>query len=213
MNYPPPPWINKGRAVQVLRLVDVGRARSFVPAPLKVVQVLPGKTVGIVIFADYQPGSALTYHELTIAPALVRAGRNFGWWISHIYVDDPDFMAGGREVWGLPKQLARFSWNLPAGQVEAYQDDQLLCALLSQAPSRGVRLPLFLPSISRLGSRLLAFRVGQVSTVGLSPAALEVPATSPFAPLNLSGWTRAFHSKDMIFTANAPWTIGRSHEE
>ncbi len=183
MNYPPPPWINKGRAVQVLRLVDVGRARSFVPAPLKVVPVLPGKTVGIVIFADYQPGSALTYHELIIAPALVRAGRHFGWWISHIYVDDPDSMAGGREVWGLPKQLARFSWNLPAGQVEAYQDDQLLCALLSQAPSRGVRLPLFLPSISRLGSRLLAFRVSQVSTLGLSPAALEIPATSPFAPL------------------------------
>lgn len=213
MSYPPPPWINKGRAVQILRLVDVKRACSFVPAPLRVVPVLPGKTIGIVFFADYQPGSAITYHELIIAPALVRLGRHFGWWISHIYVDDADSMAGGREVWGLPKELARFNWNLPAGQVEAYQDNRLLCALLSQAPARGVRLPLFLPSISQHGSRLLAFCGSLSSEVGLSPATVEIPTTSPFATLNLSGPGRAFHFKNMTFTAGAPWTIGQSHAE
>ena len=208
MDYPAPPWTNKGQALQVLRLVDVARVRSLIPAPLKIVPILPGKTIGIVYFADYEPGSAITYHELIIAPALVHLGRHFGWWISHIYVDQPDSMAGGREIWGLPKEMARFNWNLAAGQVEAYQDNKLLCGLRSRPPASGVRMVMFLLAIARLGPQLLAFRGDISSKLSLAPAVVEIPATSPIASLHLSGRTRAFHFTNMTFTASAPWVIG-----
>ncbi|HVF16551.1 MAG TPA: acetoacetate decarboxylase family protein, partial [Steroidobacteraceae bacterium] len=59
----------------------------------------------------YGAGSTLQYHELIVAPALVRLGWRMGAWISHIYVDSEMSMLAGREIWGLPKQLAAFHWS------------------------------------------------------------------------------------------------------
>ena len=104
MPYPPAPWKAKGFVVQTLRLIDVEKARRFVPSELEIVSVLPGKTLGSVYIADYGPGSALEYNELIVAPALTRRGRTIRFWISHIYVDNRDSMAGGREIWGCRKR-------------------------------------------------------------------------------------------------------------
>jgi acetoacetate decarboxylase len=84
--------------MQALQLVDIPRARPFVPAALPIVPVFPGKSLGVMYLAAYGPGSALTYNELIVAPALARHGRRVGFWISHIYVDEPRSVAGGREI-------------------------------------------------------------------------------------------------------------------
>lgn len=89
--------------MHTLRLVDHARARAFVPPGLDVISVLPGKTLGGVYLTAYGPGSALPYHELIFVAALVRMGAHVGGWISHIYVDHPEAMAGGRESGGCPK--------------------------------------------------------------------------------------------------------------
>src|SRR5262249_51799684 len=34
-----------------------------------------------------------------------------GFVVEHIYVDSPESMRGGREIWKLPKELADFSWS------------------------------------------------------------------------------------------------------
>ncbi len=43
---------------------------------LNIVPVLPGKTLGVLYCACYGPASVLKYHELIIAPALVRRGTS-----------------------------------------------------------------------------------------------------------------------------------------
>ncbi len=131
-------------------LLALERAQAWCPAPLRVLPVVPGRTLALLYLARYGQGSTLCYHELIVACALARspaAGGHpaaSGFWISHIYVDDVRSQAGGRAIWGLPKALARFEWDAARSEWEApsrdsadpvshtvrvFQGEQLLCAL------------------------------------------------------------------------------------
>jgi acetoacetate decarboxylase len=210
MGYPPAPWALEGCGVQTLQLVDSGRARTFVPSELDIVSVLPGRTLGGVYLAAYGPGSVLAYSELIAAAALARCSGRWGFWISHIYVDDADSMAGGREIWGLPKELAQFTWDGgEKGQVTVRQGDRSLCTL-SWGRRRWLwrqRFPI--PTLSVLGSNLLHFK-GQVRTrLGIASGNLQVSEESPFAELGLGRAKLIFHYGEMTFVANRPQVIGQ----
>lgn len=205
MNYPPAPWINKGFAYQTIHLIDVERARAFVPNDLKIVSVLPGKTLGVFFVAAYGPGSALEYNELIVAPALTRHGGRFGFWISHIYVDHEDSMAGGRDIWGLPKEMAQFSWSETG--VEVQQGSVQLAALQWRKPRWRLPTMLFLPTFTKLDANLLAFSARVRARSGIVGGQLDVPAESPFAALNLSGKKWVFPLLDMTLKAGAPRVV------
>lgn len=96
MNYPPAPWNLYGNALQFLHLVDLDRAKALVPSDLEVITILPRKTLGGLYLSVYEATSTLSYHELIVIPALVRYQGSIGSWISHIYVDHPESVAGGR---------------------------------------------------------------------------------------------------------------------
>ena len=59
-------------------------------------------------FVSYEEGSPLTYCELLVArPVSTEAdGRRVT--ITDIWVDSPASVAGGRELWGIPKELCDF---------------------------------------------------------------------------------------------------------
>jgi hypothetical protein len=58
-------------------------------------------------FVQYAEGSVLTYSELLVARALGRSeGRAVT--ITDIWVDSPASMAGGRDLWAIPKGLCDF---------------------------------------------------------------------------------------------------------
>jgi acetoacetate decarboxylase len=208
MTYPSAPWTLKGYAVQTLRFVDSVQARCFVPSDLYIVSVLPGKTLGVVYLASYGPESVLTYNELIVVPALARYGKNVGFWISHIYVDHPDSMAGGREIWGLPKELAQFSWQ--AGEqshVMVRQDERVVCTLHYGRPRRLWRQPMFLPVLGLRGANLLWFKGTFTAQLGLGKGRVDVPSENPFAALGLAGAARTYHYHDMTLVAQAPRVI------
>ncbi|MBX6342143.1 MAG: acetoacetate decarboxylase family protein [Thermomicrobiaceae bacterium] len=210
MSYPPAPWVLYGRAIFAPRLLDSRGARAFVPPYLDVVSVLPGKTLGGVYLAAYGPGSALAYHELIVVAALARSGGRVGFWISHIYVDDLRSMAGGREIWGLPKEMAEFAW--PVGEerrVVARQDGRDLCAL-HYGPERTLcGLPVVVPAFSARGGDLLQFNGVASGRLGLGKGQLEVPPDSPLAALDLAGTRRTLHLDGMRLVAHAPRAIAR----
>lgn len=54
------------------------------------------------------PDSVLAYREL-LAAVPVRIGRRIGLSVAWIWVDDPASALGGRVLWGLPKEMARFA--------------------------------------------------------------------------------------------------------
>jgi acetoacetate decarboxylase len=60
-----------------------------------------------VAFVDYQPGSPLTYAELLVAHPVKQPVSGVS--ITDIWVDSPASVAGGRELWAIPKGLCAFA--------------------------------------------------------------------------------------------------------
>lgn len=212
MVYPPAPWNLQGHALLTCHLIDVGLARTVIPPEFEIVSLLPGKTLGGVYLSSYDAGSILPYNELIVTAALVRYGQAIGSWISHIYVDHPDSVAGGREIWGLPKELADFTWS--PDRVTVYQADRLLCSLHNLQP--WFRLPSsWQPRLkgtvfSQLGPDLLRFESRFQSAIAVGKGHLTVPETSPLARLNLGQAVFRIDMANLFLQAGVPQVMGQS---
>jgi acetoacetate decarboxylase len=212
MFYPAAPWQLYGTAVQSLHAIDLATARQSVPTDFEIVPVLPGKTVGSLYLSVYESNSTLQYHELIVAPALVRYRGKIGAWISHIYVDNPQSVAGGKNIWGLPKELADFTWC--DRDIAVLQDDKLLCRVDRSSTilplSFWGKLKIGGDVFGSLGGNILSFR-GDVET-GLkwTPFQLSIPAESPFFDVNLGNPWLTIQLEQLHLTANAPSSVGRS---
>ncbi|MDT9595187.1 acetoacetate decarboxylase family protein [Nocardioides zeae] len=145
--YPPQPWDLTGRGwVSSWSLSPRARLPQL-PAG-----VAPLGRLALTMFVSYAPPGQMTYAEL-LAGVLVRDRAQVGLAITDIWVDSPASRAGGRELWGVPKDLAEFDLDGAAGPTAS---EGLLCAradgrtlataafTASRAP--GVPLPLRLPA-------------------------------------------------------------------
>ena len=215
MAYPQAPWTLQGYAIQTLQLVDIERSRSIIPPEFNIVSVLPGKTLGGVYVSSYGQGSVLEYNELIVVPAMVSYSGQIGGWVSHIYVDNSDSVAGGREIWGLPKELAEFTWEKGASrsQVTVRQGNRQLCSLSYSQQGFGWRVPFKGNVFSALDSNILLFKGEVESRVGLVSGKLQVPAESPFASLSLGQPWLSASCEEMRLVAGAPEVVGQKAVE
>lgn len=94
--YPPAPWAMVGQL-----WLSLFRLREPVD------ELRPAGLYGAA-FVSYQPGSPLTYSELLVARPVktTRHGRRVS--ITDIWVDSPASVAGGRELWAIPKEPCDF---------------------------------------------------------------------------------------------------------
>lgn len=214
MPYPQAPWTLQGKAIVTLHLVDIERVRPFIPSELDIISVWPGKTLGGVYVSSYELGSVLEYNELIVIAGIGSYSGNVGSWVSHIYVDNPDSVAGGREIWGLPKELAEFTWMKgEESSVIVRQGDRQLCNLSYGQQSLALPLPLPALSFSSLGSDIVSFKSDFQSRFGLVSGKLEVPTESPFANLNLGQPWLTGYCDDMRLLVGAPEVVGQRSVE
>ncbi len=185
--YPAAPWRLRGWAFQTLHLVNIDAVRPLVPPGLRVLRVSPRHTLGCVYIANYGAGSVLEYHELIVLPALVWGAGRLGFWVSHIYVDDRASMAGGREVWNLPKEMADFTVDDGEGgrRISVRQDGTSLVTIQYKPARSGVPFPMPLPAFGTLNGASRFFVGKARSHLGLARASIEIPAESPFTRLGL----------------------------
>lgn len=208
MPYPLAPWNLQGYSLQSLHLLDTNCVRPFIPADLKIFSVFPGKTLGGVYIASYGTGSILEYNELIVVSALVWEAGQIGSWISHIYVDHPDSIAGGREIWGLPKQAAQFLWNLGSSPtVEVRCGEQSLCTLSSQGQLPGWQQSLTAPAFGLLTSKLLLFEAEAKFKLQLASVNLTIPAESSLSPLKLGQPLLGFYANPLQLLVKAPAVV------
>lgn len=215
MTYPNAPWTLQGFALQTLQLLDVERVRPFIPPEFKLLCVLPGKTVGGVYCSHYGSGSVLEYSELIVAAGLVSYSGQIGGWISHIYVDSADSVAGGRNIWGLPKELAEFTWETNNDQTSDYrnsliirQKERTLCNLSYNIPKFGLQLPLSADAFSTQLASILLFKTKFESRVSPVAAQLQVPPSSPFAKLSLESPWLTLYWNQLRVVVGAPKIMG-----
>jgi acetoacetate decarboxylase len=211
MSYPPAPWHLYGNALLSIHAIDLAIAKEFVPADLEIVSVLPGKTLGSLYLSVYEANSTLQYHELIVAPALVRYQGKIGSWISHIYVDHPDSVAGGRNIWGLPKELADFSWS--EDRVAVSQGDRSLCQVrydrfgLPLTPWGKIELSGNV--FGGLATDILAFTGDFETSLKWISFDLSIPDESPFATINFGHPWFSIQCNRLHLTANAPTIVGQ----
>ena len=208
MPYPQAPWTLQGYAIQTLHLVNIDRVRPLIPLELKILSVWPGKTLASVYLSNYRSGSVLEYSELIIAPALVNYQSKIGAWISHIYVDNADSVAGGREIWGLPKEPAEFTWE-QGERITVHQENRKLCSLNYNRQNLAWRQWLSASTFSTKGADLLIFPAAFESILGLISSKLEIPAESPFSGIGLGQPWLTVRCEQMSLRVDAPKVVGQ----
>jgi len=183
--YPPPPWLLRGEAAILAVPVRTADARRFaIPAGARVLSA-SGWTLGGVLLARYDETATLPYHELIVFSALALVGGRPAFVVSHIFVDSPASRRGGREIWGLPKELATFSWSPKDVAVE--QDGRALVRARLRRRAPRLPVPLVAPVAGNRGG--VTVRAAGTGWLRAAPAlaTVEVPAASPFAALGLDG--------------------------
>lgn len=97
VSYPAAPWHMVGSLwLSVFRVAD------------GVNDLRPAGLYGVA-FVSYEEGSPLTYSELLVARPVTTDANGRRVTITDIWVDSPASVAGGRELWGIPKGLCDFS--------------------------------------------------------------------------------------------------------
>ena len=166
-------------------------------------------------------GSVMEYNELIVVSAIASYAGKWGAWISHIYVDNPNSVAGGREIWKLPKELAEFSWEgsdsvkaSPLGyRVTVSQGNLQLCSLNYSKQSLALPLPFGGNIFSVDSSNLLMFKGEFQSRTGLIKGEVEIHEDSNFARLNLGQPLLTVGCEDMRLIAGAPEVVGNRAAE
>ncbi|MDI1463040.1 acetoacetate decarboxylase family protein [Catellatospora sp. KI3] len=167
MAYPPQPWSLRGQMYVSVWLVPVDRLPPVPPevaAAVRLVRLGRFALVGTA-WVDYQPGGDMAYREL-LGAVLMRAGLRPRVTITHIWVDSADSRDGGRELWGIPKDLADFELTgTEAAAVTAGQP-------IATASIRRSRLALRLP----IGFRVVQALAGPALTTPVRARARCGPA-------------------------------------
>lgn len=151
------------------------RPRIDIPPPLS--PAVPGPWVpGVVVAARYGAGSSLVYDELAVV-VCVRHGARLGVQIVGLWVDEPASVEGGRSIWGLAKELARFAWADGAGavrvSVRAGREPLARFRARRLGPAIPLPFPLALRVFQARAGRVESFRVrlrARVRAAVVSPA-------------------------------------------
>lgn len=135
--YPEPPWHTHGRAIFQAFAVRAEALR--LPAGLSPVTRL-GRAIGVLGLVEYVTPSPLSYRELVWMPCFVSApvegGRRArGYFVETMLVDSEASLRGGRELWALPKRMARFEWSEREAIVEDGEGARVVLAIDERGPA------------------------------------------------------------------------------
>ena len=177
--YPPEPWDLRGQLhasafLVPLRAVPLGE----VPPGWRPVRLGPFAVVGTA-WVSYEPGGVLSYREL-MATVLVRRGLRVAPSIARIWVDSEASRAGGRALWGIPKELADFEFH-GADFAAAERGHPIATGTVRPSAWLPGRWPVRFTVAQTLDGRAKATPVRCRSRLGLSRARFAADPSGPLA--------------------------------
>ena len=197
-DYPPAPWELHGQAhFHVLAV----RARDLpaVPDGFRPL-VLAGRGIAVVGWVDYQTGSVLRYREL-LAAVLGRWSGGLAFTVTHMWVDSPESRAGGRALWGYPKELAEFSLAItPAGAARARAGQRELARGTFRSLVSLCRVRVTAGTVQPVAGRLTAIRAIFRGRPVVGCGTFSAPPSSPLAFVNRARRLLSIGLRDFHFT-------------
>jgi hypothetical protein len=210
-SYPPAPWQLRGWGIATVQGVDVRAARCFVPRDCAIVAVAPGRTLGGLLFVSYEYGSVLVYRELVVVAALVRVGGRFAFYLPRLYVDSAASLAGGRGIWGVPKDMASFDVTTSGAQrtIVVRSGDGDICRLQVGVARTGIRLRVPVPALGTRADSFLFFTGRLTARFGLARAVVDLPRDGKFAALSLDRPLFAVSLDELELRVPVPIAVSR----
>jgi hypothetical protein len=150
--------------------------QTHTPPELRVVEVLPGKSIVGLACIDYKATTVGPYGEVGIAWPVVKAESSsllariplvpllgstmvpdMGWWVHALPVTTQEAMDAGTQVWGFPKFLAtiEFGWNGPKRVCSLSENGTPILELVTDTRLAGVPQRLAQKTYTRLSSHLV----------------------------------------------------------
>jgi hypothetical protein len=181
VDFPPEPWQLVGQLHGSAFLVPYREIPVDLPPGCTPIRLGRLAIVGAV-WVSYEPGGMMQYSEL-MTVLMVRQGLKILPTITHIWVDSVASRNGGRALWGIPKQLAEFSFD--GNGFAARDDDGPLAASTVRAvwASPG-RWPVAFQLVQWLGGKAKLTPVHSKAGVSLSRATFDADPTGPLAFLS-----------------------------
>jgi hypothetical protein len=199
-DYPPAPWVLRGQAhFHVLAVRS--HALPSVPTGFTPIRIA-GFGLVIVGWVDYQGGSILRYGEL-LAAVVGRWAGGVSATVTHMWVDSATSRAGGRELWGYPKELASFELAIdPSGAARACNPDgaELARGTFAARVTSPWHVTIRGGTVQPLGGRLDAVRARLRSRPALGRGSISAPADSPLAFVNEARTLLSLGMRDFEFT-------------
>ncbi|MDP9117001.1 MAG: acetoacetate decarboxylase family protein [Actinomycetota bacterium] len=177
-DYPPEPWVLHGQLRTSVFAVPLTDIPVDLPPGCHPVRIGRYGVVGTA-WVSYESSGVLAYEEL-MSTVLVRRGWRLMPTISHIWVDSPTSLAGGRALWGIPKELATFETS---GQRRAARDEvgPLADAELGRVRWLPGRWPVSFTVVQWLHGAAKQSPVRTRARVGVARERLRAETTGPLA--------------------------------
>ncbi len=169
--YPPAPW--RSRGTMWAGLLNVQRP---LPVPAGFSPLLDPRRLAVLLIR-YREGT-LCYDEF-VTGTPVRRGFRTGLWVQSIWVDNPASLWGGRRIWGVPKEMATFSWTDDGVRLTGIRGT--IAALTLRSRSRwSLPMPLLAAGFGLLDDRVQYF-LGRLWG-GVAPATMHITSWSEELP-------------------------------
>ncbi|WP_326599186.1 acetoacetate decarboxylase family protein [Streptomyces sp. NBC_01803] len=183
-DYPPAPWRLKGDMYVSLWRLPLRSVPAWDLPPGVRPLTMGGRCVLTTFWVDYQRGSVLEYHEFLVS-LLVRHRRGIVVTAVAVWVDDERSLAGGHELWGIPKELGMFALDSAAGftaELATGPGETVTTAFRDRLRLPAVRLPVRTRLVQRKPDGSVCEVPLRLSgPVGLGRERLRAPATGPLA--------------------------------
>lgn len=176
--YPPEPWHLHGHCLVGVWLLPAGVAPTPKAPGTRTIRILGRVLVGAAFFVYTEP-SPLTYGEV-MSTVLVRDGLVPRVSITHIWVDSPASLAGGRALWAIPKDLATFVMAGP----DHYVADGIGSADVRRVRLLPRRLPVSFTTAQDRSGTLVAAPVSGRARLGVATARWSFDPTGPLGFLS-----------------------------
>ncbi|HWD03166.1 MAG TPA: acetoacetate decarboxylase family protein [Amycolatopsis sp.] len=189
--YPPEPWHLAGHARLSAWLVPAADLPALPEGAEP--RVAAGRAAVFTAWFDYRAPGQLAYHELLCATA-IRGGLAAS--ITGIWVDSPSSRDGGRELWGIPKDLAAFEFTdgRRFTATAATDGDWIATAAFSRRAGLPAALPTRFDVAQTLGGRLAR---SPVSCRAKLHAATTDWSINPLGPLRFLAGHRPIGSAEL----------------
>ncbi len=168
-----------GFCLAVFYLVPKKQVAELIPEPLKIIEVVPGVTVGGLYAARYGREKE-SMSEFCILPAYVRHGEKAGYFMHHYCADK-----GSGRVHGMREpdesHAVNFSWVITERRLEftIHSGGAKLISVRLRPLLRNLPFSASIPLLCAKGGNVMFMRNQFASNIGLSTSRVVIPKGSP----------------------------------